>query len=87
MGEGTHLHNGSDKFLHKVMVKQFWPVVVDEVDDESFDVGAILVLICHDHQVAIPQRLHLCMIDISFVVLKAKNLHQILNFLIAHDLK
>ena len=33
---------------------------VEVVHDEALDVGPIVVLVCHDHQVAIPQLFHIC---------------------------
>ena len=32
--------------------------VVEKVHDQALDVGAVMVLVCHDHQVAIAQLLH-----------------------------
>ena len=52
-GDETNLHNGCDELLHKVVSEEVGPVVVDEVDDKSFDVRAVLVLVSHDHQPAI----------------------------------
>ncbi len=51
----TYLDNGCDKLLQKFVFEQVGPVMVDEVDEETFDVGPILVLICHDHQPSVPQ--------------------------------
>ena len=52
-GDETNLHNGCDELLHKVVSEEVGPVVVDKVDDKSFDVRAVLVLISHDHQPAV----------------------------------
>lgn len=38
-------------------LQQIGPEVVDEVDDEAFDVRAILILISHDHELAVAERL------------------------------
>ena len=54
-----HLHDGCDELLYKVVPEEVGPVVVDKVDDESLDVRAILVLVSHDHQPAVAQRLQL----------------------------
>lgn len=54
-----HLHDGRDKLLHKVVPEEVGPVVVDKVDDQSLDVRAVLVLVSHDHQPAVAQRLQL----------------------------
>lgn len=34
----------SDEFFHKVPLDETWPVVMDEVDDETFDVRTVLIL-------------------------------------------
>ena len=53
-----HLHNGGDEFQEKAWeLQQAGVEVVEEVHDEPFDVGPIMILICHDHEVAIPQLL------------------------------
>ena len=50
-----YLDDGCDELLHKAMSNESGPVVMEEVDDESLDVGAILVLICYDEQSAVAQ--------------------------------
>ena len=54
-----HLHDGCDELLYKVVPEEVGPVVVDKVDDESLDVRTVLVLVSHDHQPAVAQRLQL----------------------------
>lgn len=35
---------------HQLEVEQqVWPKVVEEIDEQSLDVRAIVVLVCHDH--------------------------------------
>jgi hypothetical protein len=36
-----------------MQVQEGWPEVVEEVDEESLDVGSIMILISHNHQVSI----------------------------------
>ncbi len=43
-----YLDNGRDEFLREVVLYEVGPVVMDKVDDEALDMGAILVLIGHD---------------------------------------
>ena len=51
----THLDNGSDELQQEARHnKQGGEVVVKEVHDEPLDVAPILILICHDHDVAVP---------------------------------
>ncbi len=53
-------YNGSNKFLKEawVIVKETRPEVMQEIDDKTFDMGSIVVLICHDHYRAIPEGLY-----------------------------
>ena len=52
------LDDGRDELAHEVVVlEQRRPVAVDEVDDEPLDVRAVVVLVGHDHEVAVAQRL------------------------------
>ena len=57
--------------------------MVDEVDQESFDVRPIMILICHNHDATIPQLFYILIIRAN---LKTKNLYEILNFWVVHDL-
>lgn len=36
------LNNRGDELLHEISVEQGWPVVVDEVDQQTLDMGTIL---------------------------------------------
>ena len=50
------LDDGRDELAHKVvLLEQRRPVAVDEVDDEALDVRAVVVLVGHDHEVAVAQ--------------------------------
>lgn len=54
----THLQDGGHELLHEPLVlQQRGPEGVHQVDDEALDVGAVMVLIRHDHHVPIPQAL------------------------------
>ena len=52
------LDDGGDELLEKPQaVQQRRPEVVDEVDHEALDVAPAEVLVGHDYEVAVPQRL------------------------------
>ena len=55
---------------------------MDEVDEESLDVRAILILICHDHDVAISQALQVFFRHVLLVVLKAYYLDKVVDLCI-----
>lgn len=40
----SHFDDGRDKFLQERVFQEGRPVVVEEVDEKSFDVGTILIL-------------------------------------------
>lgn len=40
----SYFDNGCDKLFQECVFQQGWPVVVEEVDKKTFDVGAILIL-------------------------------------------
>ena len=42
--EGPHLDDGRDELLQEGVPEEGRPVVVEEVDQQTFDVGAILIL-------------------------------------------
>ena len=79
-----YLHNGSDELLEESRdLQQGGPEVVQEVDEEPFDVRTIVVLIGHDHQVAVAEG---GTVVINFAEGKTQYLGDVLNFLILHDL-
>lgn len=80
----TYLHNGCDEFLHKAVADETGPVVVEEVDDKPLNVRAILVLICHDEQLAIPQATQFCTLRILLAVVEAKDLNYVGDLFIVH---
>lgn len=44
-----YLDDGCDELLQECVFEQRRPVVVEKVDEKSFDVGAVLVLQRHTH--------------------------------------
>ena len=60
--------------------------MVDEVDDQSLDVRAVLVLVCHDHQLAVAKGAQFSRVSVLLVVLQSQDLHHVGDFCIAHDL-
>ena len=55
----SHLKNlddRSDKLFQEAVIKQGGPVGVNEIDEQTFDVRAVLVLIGHDHHLAVAKR-------------------------------
>lgn len=45
----TDLDDGCDELLQECVFEQRRPVVVEEVDEKTFDVGAVLILQPHAH--------------------------------------
>lgn len=41
----TYLDDGCDELLQECVLEQGGPVVVEEVDEQAFDVGAVLILV------------------------------------------
>ena len=48
--------------------------------------GAVLILISHDHDLAIAKRLHVIHGFILLLVLQSDNLDKVVDFLVLHDL-
>ena len=70
-----YLDNGCDELLQEAgHVQEGWPKVMHEVNHKTLDVTSIVILIGHDHQVTVTQRL-----DVRLVIRSAKlqthNLH------------
>ena len=40
-----YLDDGCNELLQEVMSQQRWPVMVNEIDQQAFNVGAILILL------------------------------------------
>ena len=69
------------------MPQEAGPEMVYKVDEQSLDVGAILILICHDHYLAVTQLADLHGVIIVLLVLKTHDLHNIVDLCILHNLK
>ena len=82
----THLNDWRDELLYKVLLQQLGPVVMEEVDEESLDVGAVLILICHDHDAAVAQRLQRLDRCVLLLVAQADDLDHVVDLCVLHDL-
>jgi len=49
----SHLDNGCDELLNKIVPQEVGPEMVDKVDQQPLDVGPVLILIGHDHQATV----------------------------------
>ena len=58
---------------------------MNEVDDKALDMAAIMILISHNHQVWIPQRLDI-LFRVGSIELETHDLHQIYYLFILHNL-
>lgn len=45
----SYLNDGRDELLQEGVFEQGWPVVMEEIDEQTLDMGAILILSA-DHQ-------------------------------------
>ena len=57
--------------------------MVDKVDDQSLDVGAVVILVGHNHEFAVAQGAHIL---VDGVKLESQNLHDVLDFFILLNL-
>lgn len=62
------------------------PVVMNEVDEKTFDVRSVVILICHDHHFAVTQRLQIIFAQILLTILQAHNLHYAVYLGVVHNL-
>lgn len=44
-----YFHNWGDKLLQEAVTKQIGPIMVDEADQQTLDMGPVLILIRHYH--------------------------------------
>ena len=58
---------------------------MDEVDYKAFDVTTVVILISHNHQVAITERLDI-ILGVYNIELQAHNLYKVHDLLILHNL-
>jgi len=72
-----YLDDGSDEFFEKLFVANYeiWPEEMDEVNQEALDVRSIVVLICHDHDRAVPKGLQVLTGDVLLAHLQSHDLH------------
>ena len=68
------------------MLQQLRPVVMEEVDEETLDVRAILVLIRHDHDTTVPQRLERLGRRVLLLVAETNDLDHVVDLGVLHDL-
>mmetsp|Transcript_45800 Transcript_45800/g.76350 ORF Transcript_45800/g.76350 Transcript_45800/m.76350 type:complete len:294 (-) Transcript_45800:1235-2116(-) len=79
-----HLDDGRDE-LHQEAghLQEAREEVVEEVDQQALDVGPVVVLIRHNHQVPIPQGLD---VGVGLAVLQAEDLLDGVDLDVVHDL-
>ena len=70
MLQSAHFDNGSDELLNEGVAEESRPVVVEKVDDESLDVGAVLVLVSHDQELPVAQTAQLGTISVLLAVVE-----------------
>ena len=56
--------------------------MVNEVDDETLDVRAVLVLISHDHQFPVTETLQVIHALVLLLILQSNNFHLGMNLLL-----
>jgi hypothetical protein len=59
-------------------------LTVDKIDKKSLDMGTIRILICHDHQVSVAQRLDIGLV-INGSVFQTHDIDHILDLFVLHD--
>ena len=82
-----YLDNRRDELLHKVVAQEVGPEVVNKVDQQAFDVGPVLILICHDHHPPIAQCAQLLCTVILLLEMESQDLDDVVDLCIVHDLK
>lgn len=81
-----HLDDGGDELLEESLdVEEGRPEVVDEVDNESLDVRSIVILISHDHEVAVTESLDVFLV-VFHTELQAHDVDDVLDLVVLHDL-
>ena len=58
---------------------------MQEVDDQALDVRAVVILVGHDHQVAIPKRLARGRVRVVLALLQPDDLLELRYLLVVHD--
>lgn len=73
----SNLDNWSNKLQEEARELQEAGVEgVEKIHDEAFYMGAVMILICHDHQVPIPQLLHTVILLHNIFPFNLKTVHQ-----------
>ena len=52
---GSDFDDWGDKLLNDRVTDHVWPKIMQKIDDKAFDVRAVNILICHDHQFPVAQ--------------------------------
>ena len=81
------LDERSYEFFEEVLFEQIRPIVMNEVDEKSFDMWSILILISHDHYPSIAQPHHRLRTRVFLLVLQADDLDNVVYLSILHDLQ
>ena len=68
----------------RTRLEQAGEVGMQEVDDQAFDVGPVVVLIRHDHQLPVAQRLG---VRVRLAVLQSQDLLDVADLCVRHDLR
>ena len=78
--------NSRRKAFSPRVLEERRPVAVEEVDDQPLDVRAVVVLVGHDHQVAVPQRAGARRRSgVVLALLQAEDLLELGDLLVVHD--
>mmetsp|Transcript_2795 Transcript_2795/g.7232 ORF Transcript_2795/g.7232 Transcript_2795/m.7232 type:complete len:330 (-) Transcript_2795:1332-2321(-) len=81
----ARLHNGREELLEEAgQLCQRWPPRVDQVYQQALDVGAVVILIRHDHDGAVPEALQLLVV--LAVQVEAHDLDDVLDLCVPHHL-
>ena len=59
---------------------------MEEVDDQPLDVGAVLILVSHDHDATVTQRLEGFRCCVLLLVTEADDLDHVVDLSVLHDL-
>mmetsp|Transcript_76974 Transcript_76974/g.135672 ORF Transcript_76974/g.135672 Transcript_76974/m.135672 type:complete len:209 (-) Transcript_76974:846-1472(-) len=78
------LDDWSHKLLQKtIQTTKGWPPVLHQIDQKTFDVRAVMILICHQHDGAIPQPTSGVVLSLD---VKAHDFQQVLDLSVAGNL-
>ena len=83
----AYFDDGCDELLNEVLLQQLGPVVMEEVDEQSLDVGAVLVLIRHDHDPSVPESLQGLDCCVLLLVAQPDDLDHVVDLRVLHDLQ